>query len=120
MDRSQGMPRHAAIYARQSRTTEGSASLSIQVDTCREVAARFGIDVAHELVEPPSTSGYKNRGRDRPQFLRLGIGPSYRWDRALDRWPEGIDHMGEDELQNMPELSTAVPAIEALVPGTGR
>jgi site-specific DNA recombinase len=71
MDRCQGMPRHAAIYARQSRTTEGSASLSIQVDTCREVAARFGMDVAHELVEPPSTSGYKNRGRDRPQFLRL-------------------------------------------------
>jgi CBS domain-containing protein len=30
------MPTRAAIYARQSRTTEGSASLAIQVETCRE------------------------------------------------------------------------------------
>src|SRR4051812_7662752 len=62
---------NAAIYARQSITREGSASLDIQVDTCRDVAARFGLTVTHELIEPPSTSGYKNRGRDRPRFREL-------------------------------------------------
>ena len=63
--------RRAAIYARQSRTTEGSASLAIQVDACRQTADRFDVEVVHELCERPSTSGYKNRGRDRPQFLQL-------------------------------------------------
>ena len=52
------MSTNAAIYARQSITREGSASLDIQVDTCRDVAARFGLTVTHELIEPPSTSGY--------------------------------------------------------------
>jgi site-specific DNA recombinase len=60
-----------AIYARQSKTREGSASLAMQVDACREAAARMGLEVVAELVEPPSTSGFKNRGRDRPQFLEL-------------------------------------------------
>jgi site-specific DNA recombinase len=45
--------------------------LAIQVETCREVAARFDLEGVTELVEPPSTSCYKNRGRDRPQFQEL-------------------------------------------------
>jgi len=71
MDRQLGMPHHAALYVRQSQTAEGSASMDIQLESCRQTAARFDIPVAHELCERPSTSGYKNRGRDRPQFLRL-------------------------------------------------
>ena len=65
------MANRAAIYARQSVTQQGSASLAIQVEACRETAKRFGIEVVRELVEPASTSGYKNRGRDRPRFLEL-------------------------------------------------
>ena len=71
MRRSPYVSTNAAIYARQSITREGSASLDIQVEACRDVAARFGLTVTHELIEPPSTSGYKNRGRDRPRFREL-------------------------------------------------
>lgn len=35
------------------------------------MAAMFDLDVVSELVEPPSTSGYKNRGRDRVKFKEL-------------------------------------------------
>jgi DNA invertase Pin-like site-specific DNA recombinase len=69
--RSSGVPTRAAIYARQSKTGEGSESLELQVERCREAAARHGLQVVAELVEPPSTSGYKNRGRDRAQFNQL-------------------------------------------------
>ncbi|MCO8127244.1 recombinase family protein [Acidimicrobiia bacterium EGI L10123] len=65
------MPTRAAIYARQSRTGEGSESLELQVERCRESAERHGLEVVVELVEPPSTSGYKNRGRDRARFKQL-------------------------------------------------
>lgn len=65
------MPTRAAIYARRSRTSDGSESLDIQVEKCREIAERHGLDVIVELVEPPSTSGYKNRGRDRTNFNEL-------------------------------------------------
>lgn len=61
----------AAIYARQSITREGSASLDVQVEACREAAARLKLDVVAELVEAPSTSGYSNRGRNRPKFGEL-------------------------------------------------
>jgi DNA invertase Pin-like site-specific DNA recombinase len=44
------------IYARQSRTREGSESLETQVEVCRQAAERFGYEVVAELVEPPSTS----------------------------------------------------------------
>lgn len=71
MRRSTRMPTRAAIYARQSRTGEGSESLELQVERCRESGERLGLEIVAELVEPPSTSGYKNRGRDRPQFNEL-------------------------------------------------
>ncbi len=61
----------AAIYARQSITREGSASLDVQVEACRDAAARLKLDVVAELVEAPSTSGYSNRGRNRPKFGEL-------------------------------------------------
>src|SRR5436190_9938907 len=63
--------RRAAIYARQSRTRDGSESRALQVDACREAAARLGLEVVVELVEPPSTSGFKNRGRGRAKFAEL-------------------------------------------------
>jgi DNA invertase Pin-like site-specific DNA recombinase len=63
--------KRVAIYARQSHTTEGSSSLSMQVEICRDTAARFGLTVGYELIEARSTSGYKNRGRSRPRFLEL-------------------------------------------------
>ena len=65
------MGKRAAIYARQSNTTEGSQSLAIQVDACRRLAERFEVEVIHELVEPPSTSAYKDRGRTRREFNAL-------------------------------------------------
>jgi len=61
----------AALYARQSITREGSASLDVQVEACREAAARLELEVVAELVEAPSTSGYTNRGRSRPKFGEL-------------------------------------------------
>lgn len=65
------MTRRAAIYARQSITREGSASLDVQVEACRDAAQRLKVDVVTELVEAPSTSGYRNRGRNRPKFGEL-------------------------------------------------
>lgn len=50
------------MYARQSITREGSASLDVQVESCREAAKRLKVDVVAELIEAPSTSGYENRG----------------------------------------------------------
>jgi DNA invertase Pin-like site-specific DNA recombinase len=61
----------AALYARQSITREGSASLDVQIDACRESAERLKVDIVSELIEAPSTSGYRNRGRNRPKFLEL-------------------------------------------------
>src|SRR5688572_17029248 len=63
--------RQAVIYARQSLTRDGSESLVAQVETCRRSAAHFGLDIVAELVEPPSTSGYRNRGKNRPMFREL-------------------------------------------------
>lgn len=60
-----------ALYARQSITREGSASLDVQLDACRETAKRLGVAVVAELVEAPSTSGYRNRGRSRAKFGEL-------------------------------------------------
>lgn len=65
------MNRRAAIYARQSITREGSASLETQVEVCRDAANRLKARVVAELVEAPSTSGYRNRGRNRPKFGEL-------------------------------------------------
>lgn len=65
------MALRAAIYARQSITREGSASLKVQVDSCRQAAKRLKVKVVAELVEAPSTSGYRNRGRNRPKFQEL-------------------------------------------------
>jgi DNA invertase Pin-like site-specific DNA recombinase len=60
----------AAIYARQSITREGSASLDVQVEACREAAARLKLDIVAELVEAPSTSGYSNRGPEPTEVRR--------------------------------------------------
>jgi DNA invertase Pin-like site-specific DNA recombinase len=60
-----------ALYARQSLTREGSTSLDDQLIQMREAAERLGLTVVAEFVEPPSTSGYKNRGLDRPKFVDL-------------------------------------------------
>lgn len=65
------MTPRAAIYARQSITREGSASLKTQVDACRQTGKRLKVKVVAELVEAPSTSGYRNRGRSRPKFQEL-------------------------------------------------
>lgn len=59
------------IYARQSVTRARSESLQTQIDVCRDTADRLGITVTDELIEPPSTSGYKARGMKRPRFTEL-------------------------------------------------
>jgi site-specific DNA recombinase len=75
---------HAVVYARQSVTREGSESLDTQVQVCREAAGRFGLEVVAELVEPPSTSGYKNRGTSRTKFKELLNGfRDHRWEVVI-------------------------------------
>ena len=59
------------VYARQSVTRDGSESLPSQLDVCFEAAPRLHIAVVDVFVEPPSTSGYKNRGRERAKFKEL-------------------------------------------------
>jgi DNA invertase Pin-like site-specific DNA recombinase len=71
-------PIPTVLYIRQSVTRDKSESIAMQVDVCTEAAPRYGADIVEVLVEPPSTSGYKNRGRDRKKFLD-----------ALDRIREG-------------------------------
>jgi DNA-binding beta-propeller fold protein YncE len=61
-------PRRGVIYGRQSRTKEGSESLETQVAACQETAAHHKIEVVGVILEPPSTSAYRNRGRARPRF----------------------------------------------------
>lgn len=65
----EGIP--TILYVRQSVTADGSESIPMQIDVCTEAASRFGAEIIDTLVEPPSTSGYKNRGRGRPKFRDL-------------------------------------------------
>lgn len=74
----------AVIYARQSLTREGSESLETQVQVCREAAPRLGCEIVAELVEPPSTSGYKHRGTQRQKFKELLAGfRDQRWEVVI-------------------------------------
>lgn len=63
--------RRGVIYGRQSKTKDGSGSITDQTTACRKAAKTFGIDVVAEIIEPPSTSAYKNRGRNRPRFPEI-------------------------------------------------
>ncbi len=56
------------LYIRQSLTREGSESIPTQIDVCTDAAPRLGAVIVDTLVERPSTSGYKDRGRSRPKF----------------------------------------------------
>lgn len=60
-----------AIYGRQSLTRDGSESLETQLEECRKAAKTFRVKVVAEILEPPSTSAYKKRGRARPRFPEL-------------------------------------------------
>lgn len=74
----------AAIYLRQSKTREGSESLDTQEEVCREALTRLGFEVVRVLREPPSTSGYKNRGRSRKKFKILLEGfRDGRWQMVM-------------------------------------
>jgi DNA invertase Pin-like site-specific DNA recombinase len=59
------------LYIRQSVTRDKSESIQMQVERCSEAAERLGAVIVDTLIEPPSTSGYKDRGRGRPKFLDL-------------------------------------------------
>jgi DNA invertase Pin-like site-specific DNA recombinase len=59
------------LYIRQSVTRDRSESIPTQVERCTEAADRFEAVIVDTLIEPPSTSGYKDRGRGRPRFLDL-------------------------------------------------
>ena len=56
---------------------------------CRKAAKRLKVKVVAELVEAPSTSGYRNRGRSRPKFQELleliRTGAGRLRDRLQDR-----------------------------------
>src|SRR5262245_41273502 len=74
----------AVVYARQSRTYEGSESLDSQVRICTEAAERLGFEVVDVLVEPPSTSGFKHRGRKRAKFTELLAGfRNHGWQAVI-------------------------------------
>lgn len=62
------------VYARQSKTRDGSESIETQIEACKAAAERFGFEVVAVLAEPPSTSGYKNRGKSREKFKLLLAG----------------------------------------------
>lgn len=59
------------LYIRQSVTRDKSESIPMQVERCSEAAEHLGAVIVDTLIEPPSTSGYKDRGRSRPKFLDL-------------------------------------------------
>lgn len=63
--------RNGVIYGRQSKTKDGSASIAVQTAACRKVAKQFKVNVVTEIIEPPSTSAFKGRGRTRPRFPEL-------------------------------------------------
>lgn len=72
------------IYARQSKTRDGSESIETQIEVCRQAAERLGFEVVAVLAEPPSTSGYKNRGKSREKFKLLLSGfVDGEWDMVL-------------------------------------
>lgn len=64
-------PIYAANYARQSLTRDGSESRENQIEVGIETAARHGLEIVATLIEPESTSAYKNRGKDRPRWKEL-------------------------------------------------
>lgn len=59
------------LYIRQSLTRAGSESIATQIEVCMDAAPRLGARIIDVIQEPPSTSGYKNRGLTRPKFLEL-------------------------------------------------
>ncbi len=59
------------LYIRQSLTRDKSESIPLQIERCTEAAKALGAEIVETLVEPPSTSGFKDRGRGRPRFLDL-------------------------------------------------
>jgi DNA invertase Pin-like site-specific DNA recombinase len=72
------------IYARQSKTRDGSESIETQIEVCRTAAERFGFEIVAVLAEPPSTSGYKNRGKSREKFKTLLRGfVSGEWELVM-------------------------------------
>ena len=67
-------PTPTLLYIRQSVTRDKSESIPMQVERCTEAAAHLGAVIVDTLIEPPSTSGYKNRGRSRPkQVERVAV-----------------------------------------------
>lgn len=59
------------LYERQSRTADGSESLSTQRAANLKAAEQYGLEIVAEIIEPPSTSAYRDRGRSRPRFPEL-------------------------------------------------
>lgn len=74
----------AVIYVRQSKTRDGSESIETQIESCKAACERFGYEVIAVLAEPPSTSGYKNRGKSREKFKTLLAGfIDGQWDMVM-------------------------------------
>lgn len=72
------------IYARQSKTRDGSESIDTQIEACKAACERYGFEVVAVLAEPPSTSGYKNRGKSRSKFKLLLAGfAEGSWDTVM-------------------------------------
>jgi DNA invertase Pin-like site-specific DNA recombinase len=46
-------------------------SLSDQRTHNRKTAKQYGVEIVAELFEPPSTSGYQERGLERPRWPEL-------------------------------------------------
>ena len=58
-------------YIRQSKTRDGSESIPIQKEAIERAAPLLNATIVGWFIEPPSTSGYKNRGRKRPEFPKM-------------------------------------------------
>ena len=56
--------------------------------------ARALVDAGHEVLAATSPSYVEDV--ERTELAAVGIGPPYRWDAAIDMWPDGADVSGED------------------------
>jgi len=71
----------------------------------------------HELLFATSPSFIADV--ERVGHRAVGVGPPFRWDSALEIWPDGVDHMGEESLAfwaRRVNRDITVPLVQELRP----
>ena len=107
--------RRAALYARQSITREGSASLDVQIEACRDAAKRLKVDVNSVFQKVESLSG----GRQQSVAIARAISFSPRVV-VLDEPTANLSVMATDRLldaceeYDLPMLAGAATCSEVM------